>query len=265
MSARQYQELMEARTARTRRTEAQLISSALFDGTPTLQVDKGSLSPAWLSKRQTVFRNAIVICGCAHLRIVKAFDKKVIDLCTQALHPETGLRTVNTAELLNADRKIWSEIIAFTADKWTLDEAMHELTKVRSDVHALLQPRPRPTIVYKGPKGKGKGNKGKPNALLRTDHLKDDREAAMLTEATKNLSLKHGNKTLCLRFNRGTCPNKQSKFAHLCAIKLPNGNACGMKHAARQHRFKVQEARTDTAPNEPARALPAEKEGIALY
>ena len=47
--------------------------------------------------------------------------------------------------------------------------------------------------------------------------------------AMTNLATKHGNKTLCLRFNRGQCNNAKCKYAHLCAIKLPNGQVCGQK------------------------------------
>ena len=67
MSQRTYHEIMEARTARTLRTEAQLISAALFDDTPHQSIDKGYLNPAWVSKTQRVFSNAIAMRGGAHL------------------------------------------------------------------------------------------------------------------------------------------------------------------------------------------------------
>ena len=37
------------------------------------------------------------------------------------------------------------------------------------------------------------------------------------------LLTRHGNKTLCLRFNKDRCADKRCKFAHLCAVRLPNG------------------------------------------
>ena len=138
LSAKQYQEIIEARTSKTLRTEAQLISTALFDETPEQSIDKAYLSPAWLSKCQTVMRNAIALCNGAHLRILKAFDAKVFELATQSLGADSGLRTVHTAELLQADRKLWSELAAMHSDGWSLDQALHEMTKVRSDMHALL-------------------------------------------------------------------------------------------------------------------------------
>ena len=100
-----------------------------------------------------MFSNAIAICGGAHLRIPRAFDKRVLDLATQSMAPDSGLRAVHTQELLQADRKIWSEL----ATGWGLDEALHEITKVRSDLHALLQPRAKPAVLHgKGAKGLGK-------------------------------------------------------------------------------------------------------------
>ena len=48
------------------------------------------------------------------------------------------------AELLDADRKLWHSIAGLVEDqKFTLDEALHEFTNVRGDVHSLLQPRAR--------------------------------------------------------------------------------------------------------------------------
>ena len=114
MSQKQYQDIIEARTTRTLRTEAQLVSAALFDETPELSIDRAHLSPAWLARTQQIFRNAIALCNGAHLATLKAFNKKILDLCTQQLPADTGLRTVNTHELLQADRKIWNEVSSST-------------------------------------------------------------------------------------------------------------------------------------------------------
>ena len=223
-----YQELIEARSARALRTEAQLISSALFDETPEVSIATGAVNTAWLIRAQTVFSNAIAICGGAHLRILRAFDKKVLDLATQSLAPDSGLRAVHTQELLQADRKIWSELAA--------------------DLRALLQPRAKPVILQgKGGKGvgkKGKDGKGKPGVIPTISKVPNDPRAAT---AIKDLAAKRGNKILCLRFNKQQCTNKQCKYAHLCAIKLTNGQVCGQRHPAYTHKFK-QEADNAAAP-----------------
>ena len=81
LSARQYQERMEAKSAKAVRSELQLLSHAFFDDTPEINVENHALSPAWLMRIQTVFRNALALCQAAHLSNLKAFDKKIADLC----------------------------------------------------------------------------------------------------------------------------------------------------------------------------------------
>ena len=53
---------------------------------------------------------------------------------------------------------------------------------------------------------------------------------------TSDLVQQHGNKTFCIRFNKGHCRNAQCKYLHACAIKLPSGEPCGKNHPACQHR-----------------------------
>ena len=70
----QCQEIQEARTGKMLRTEAELISTALFDETPEIPVDNMQLTPTLLHCSQIVFCNAIAICGGAHLCTFKAFS-----------------------------------------------------------------------------------------------------------------------------------------------------------------------------------------------
>ena len=58
------------------------------------------------------------------------------------------------AELLDADRKLWHSIAGLVEDqKFTLDEALHEFTNVRGDVHSLLQPRPTRRLRHRMHRG----------------------------------------------------------------------------------------------------------------
>ncbi|CAE7250633.1 unnamed protein product, partial [Symbiodinium pilosum] len=95
----------------------------------------------------------------------------------------------------------------------------------------------------KGKPGKGNGKKGGGKVQTR---LKDDGKVTALAEAMRNLQLKHGNKTLCVRFNKTECNDRNCKFAHLCAIRLANGQACGQRHPASQRRFKSQADKPST-------------------
>ena len=238
LSQRQYQEILEARTTRMLRTEAQLVSAALLDETPEIPISSMHLTPAWLARTQAVFRNAIALCGGAHLASLKNFDKKIFDYATASTPADTGLRNVNLHELLHADRKLWNEIASLHSQGWTLDNALHELTHVRSDIHGLLQQRARPP---KGPgKGKDKGRGGKGRGDTPKGPRRDTKQAARESRATPStpaaqLATKVGNKTLCLRYNKGTCADPNCKYTHACGFKLPNGQACGKKHPAYTH------------------------------
>ena len=111
--------------------EAQLLASALYD-------DNLRLAASWLSRIQTVYRNAWALCGAAHLNNLKAFDKRVMDLALPDL-ADNSLRGPTTQELLAADRKIWGTIRSLVSAGWSLDEALYEVTSIRSDLSNLLQ------------------------------------------------------------------------------------------------------------------------------
>ena len=74
MPHRQYTEIIEAKAHRIVRTEAQLISTALFDDTPTLSIAEVNINESWLQAKQRIFSNAIALCKGAHLAVLKAFD-----------------------------------------------------------------------------------------------------------------------------------------------------------------------------------------------
>ncbi|CAE7251347.1 unnamed protein product, partial [Symbiodinium microadriaticum] len=125
LSSKQYTEIMEAKSSKPMRTEAQLLASALYDDTPEMPVAHLRLSASWLSRIQTVYRNAWALCGAAHLNNLKAFDKRVLDLALPDL-ADNSLRGPTTQELLAADRKIWGTIGTLVSAGWSLDEALYE-------------------------------------------------------------------------------------------------------------------------------------------
>ena len=56
-----------------------------------LSVEHRALSAGWLTRIQTVFRNALALCQAAHLSNFKAFDKKIANLCLTQPDPNLGL------------------------------------------------------------------------------------------------------------------------------------------------------------------------------
>jgi hypothetical protein len=149
---------------------------------------------------------------------------------------------------LQADRKLWQEIIALHTAGWSLDDALHEMTTVRADISVLLMPRPRPA------KGQEKGNpppppprRNPPPPAPRRDRGKGGRKGAPATGGKAgvrqqapasrgpDLATTHAGKQICLRWNRQSCTSKSCKFAHVCGFKLPSGKACGERHPASRH------------------------------
>ena len=85
LSARQYQEAMEARSHKVARTEAQLLTHAFFDETPEVSVEGRALTASWLHRTQQVFRNALAV----HLLNAKALDQQIASMCLTQPDPRT--------------------------------------------------------------------------------------------------------------------------------------------------------------------------------
>eukprot|EP00435_Cladocopium_sp_Y103_P006972 s3697_g2.t1 len=199
LSQKQYQDMMEAKTHKAVRSEAQLLG-AIWDDTPELSLDQVRLSSEWLLKVQQVFRNAFVLCGAAHLHTFKKFDQKVFDLTMKKFSPESNLRSVTLAELLEADKCIWAEIISLVSQQWSLDDALHELSSARADLYGLLQPRPRAPTSTSSTKGAGK-NTVKPGVKKTTEKKFADSSA---NKSLCTFIIQNGERrTLCQRFQSG--------------------------------------------------------------
>ena len=218
-----------------------------MDDQPELSVESRPLSAGWLRHIQTIFRNALALCNAAHLKSLKDFDKKIADLCLKQPDRTSGLRTVTTQELLSADRRMWNTISDLLREGWSLDEALHEMTTVRSDIPSLLQWRPAqprlPHALEQLFKGKGKG-KGKLQMLLEEPpwkKLRTDDKPFKKTEKPQPPNLpktwveKFQGKPICRRYQSGSCKTPNCKFAHVCAIK-----GCHKSHPAREHKDKPQ-------------------------
>ena len=140
LSARQYQEAMEARSHKVARTEAQPLTHAFFDETPEVSVEGRALTASWLHRTQQVFRNALALCQAVHLLNAKALDQQIASMCLTQPDPTLSLRTVTTSR---ADRQIWGTIVDLLHRKWSMDDAFHELTHGRMEIHSLLMLRPK--------------------------------------------------------------------------------------------------------------------------
>ena len=231
LSQKQYQDMMEAKTHKAVRSEAQLLG-VFLDDTPEISMDQVRLSSEWLLKVQQVFRNAFVMCGAAHLHTFKKFDQKVFDLAMKKFAPESNLRAVTMPELLEADKSIWAEIIALVSQNWSLDDALHELSSARADLYGLLQPRPRANVPAAFSKGAPRGS---PKPVVKSALDKKPPKSSGANGLCTFIVQNNEKRTLCQRFQSGRCSSKSCKYQHLCAVKLDGGKPCGKQHSAADH------------------------------
>ncbi|CAL1130286.1 unnamed protein product [Cladocopium goreaui] len=156
-----------------------------------------------------VHNTALALVGACHLQRLRAYTLKFMGFLTQRLDSDSGLRPPNVLESQAADKALWQMIHDLVIDqKFTLDNALHEVTHLRSDMASLLQPRPkisvRPTSTSSSAaapvsaKGRGK-SKGK----SKQGGKKGDTTSrpTWVTEATVQ-GKRH---QLCMQYQSGKC------------------------------------------------------------
>ena len=216
----------------------------LLDDIPLREIPSGGqLGNYQLSQILSLHSVAVSLCKGCHLSTLKAYDRAFLELATKRYSADLNLRTPFAQELEHGDRMLWEQVSSLLVDGWKLDDALHQVTAVRSSLHVLLAPRPCPPKLLapggkgqdilkgngrgrgaKGNGGRGRGGKG----ATHTDTLQKRQKWA----TTFN------NKTLCLRFNsRAGCADKNCKYLHQCCVVDENNNkVCGGKHPAFEHK-----------------------------
>lgn len=238
LSVAKCEELQSQRAAKMPKMEGLTLSSLLMDEVPAIEVSNDNMGINAIRTSMDLFNTALSMCKAAHLANLKEYSQKFISLLTQRVASETGLRTATVLEAQAADRQIWGTISELVNDrKWTFDQALHEMTHVRSDLSVLLQLRPKlpkasasssPSSSWrpKGGKGKSKGGgkqKGKPSGKGKTTMITEHRQPDGST------------KQLCINWQHGRCNRADCKFMHGCSYPMPDGNACGKPHTFFQH------------------------------
>ena len=154
---------------------------------PSRDIHEGPASYSLISQLLTLAANAIALCQGAHLGSLKLYNKKFLRLCFTKYEASSNLRDPTVMEAQAADKRCW-ELISDLVNQhsWKLDDALHELSEVRSDMSSLLAPRPfinkklletqdtwrpRLTGLTRGGKGAGKGGKGRGNQHDKPDRM----------------------------------------------------------------------------------------------
>ena len=94
-----------------------------------MDINSVRFSRDWLSRTQTVLRNAYTLCGMCHLQIFKAFDSKIKEHTFPHLDSELGLRHVMAQEFFSADKKTWNTLAQlYSKGTWSLDDLYGQKT-----------------------------------------------------------------------------------------------------------------------------------------
>ena len=257
LSVRQEAEIQAAKSRRAPRSELALLGQLCWDDPPSLSEEDLRPSPWRIERMMRVRRNAYALSGGCHLHNFKMLDEKVLAMFVKTFPAESGLRAPSLKELIDADKHILSEAFKLVSDRsWALDDALHELSTVRTDLSVWLQPRPKPPQTQQ-PKGAGKGKsqqfgerpppprkgdrsfgKGKSKDKGQKGKPGDrSRSRVRLLEGWQrdwplHLNINGVQTPICMRFNVSECSNTSCRFAHKCPIPDSSGNPCGGSHRA---------------------------------
>ena len=212
-----------------------------MDEVPSIGISDTTMGLHALRVTFDVYNNAVALCEGAHLANLKAYSMKFMSLLTTKYDIESGLRSPTITEAQNADKMIAGIMMDLINDRgWSHDQALHEMTHMRSELTTYLQPRPRvakPHIINdkvssKGPpfKGGGKGPKGGGKSKT-----KDKGKSKGKTTWVSDICVNGEWKSLRLRYQSGKCSFADCRFVHACAHPKPDGTACGGKHSALEH------------------------------
>ena len=239
LSVTKCEDVQTQRAAKIPKLESLSLSSLLLDEIPSIEVSNDNMGINAIRTSMDVFNTAMAMCNGAHLANLKEYSLKFISMLTQRVSADTGLRTATVLEAQTADRQIWGTISDLVNDRnWSFDNALHEMTYVRSDLAVLLQLRPKipkqvtsstsssSTWHSKGGKGKGKSggkHKGKTSGKGKPVMVTELRQAD------------GSSKQLCINWQHGRCSRADCKFMHACSYPMPDGNACGKAHTFFAH------------------------------
>ncbi|CAE7304798.1 unnamed protein product [Symbiodinium sp. KB8] len=232
------------------------LSDLLLDDAPTREIHDGPASYAFISQMLSLASTSIALCQGAHLGALKMYNKKFLQLCFTKYEPASNLRGPTSLEAQAADKRSW-EILSDLVNQhsWKLDDALHEVSEVRSDLASLLAPRPhvskrmlegqdqwrfRPNGRGRGAQqtgrgGKGRDGKGNPTERLerggkgKTSQKGGDKNGQAPQGKWLSTIFMEGKKhTLCMRYQSGQCKDPTScRYVHKCAVPKQDGTACG--------------------------------------
>ena len=234
LSQSKMEDIQMQRPQKTAKLDVGSLHGLLLDDPPSLEVSNHSMGLHGIRTMFDLVNAAYALVNGAHLARLRAYSTRFLQLTSSRLDPESGLRHVNVLEAQAADRQLWNIMFDLAVDKdWSLNDSLHEVTHLRSDMLGLLQPRPKMPKISSGPqqilsyepsKGKGKGKKGKKG--------KPSSSGPRWVSEIHAQGQRH---SICMRFQTGQCAMSNCRFKHVCAYPKADGSACGGSHSAKDH------------------------------
>ncbi|CAE7466489.1 unnamed protein product, partial [Symbiodinium sp. KB8] len=223
------------------------LSDLLLDDAPTREIHDGPASYAFISQMLSLASTSIALCQGAHLGALKMYNKKFLQLCFTKYESASNLRGPTSLEAQAADKRAW-EILSDLVNQhsWKLDDALHEVSEVRSDLASLLAPRPhvskrmlegqdqwryRPNGRGRGAQSTGRGGKGRDGKGHPTERFErggkgktsqkggDKHGQAPQGKWLSTIFMDGKKHTLCMRYQSGQCKDPAScRYVHKCAV-----------------------------------------------
>lgn len=127
-----------------------------------MNIQDGQLpgAPFFISRLQTVRRNAHSMCTDVHLQVWKKLDMQCLTLYTKRY--SSNRWAPDNQEAIEAAQEMWTNIFKLVNEEgWYLNEAIHEMSDIRQDFRTLMQPRAATTVNGStGLQGRGRGKGG---------------------------------------------------------------------------------------------------------
>ena len=241
-------EEQQERQAMTRPAKAPRLETLLFDDVPTREIPGPHMGKCLMQELLGLQAVAIALCGGAHLYTLREMNRRFINRCLEKFSPESGLRGPTVSEAQDADQRLWQSIAALCNDEqWSLDDAIHEVVVVRSELQNLLTPRPTiPKVLMRADgfrlKGKGKGfhqgGYSKGGGHFERSGEKGEKghgKAAPLVVAGLKIGTFYmagrAKRMLCKDFQQGRCTRGK-----VCGVFTGNGKLCLGEHEPSQHK-----------------------------